>query len=130
LHGCKFFPQYSLLTTLLKSNFTDHRTEQHFEALASVVGTDKRTVRGIDYLASVQGFPAGGDANGSKLMAQLVSQAKSQCLNSKVVVSGSSQGGQLVHNAANLLNASTAAVASSGMTVSVVSYFHSDGTLG
>jgi hypothetical protein len=114
---CKFLPQYSLLTTPLKSNFTDHRTEQHFEALASVVGTDKRTVRGIDYLASVQGFPAGGDANGSKLMAQLVSQAKSQ-------------GGQLVHNAANLLNASTAAVASSGMTVSVVSYFHSDGTLG
>jgi cutinase len=63
-----------------------------FAALANVVGTDNIAVQGVDYPASVQGFLAGGDANGSTLMAQLVSQATSQCPNSKVVVSGYSQG--------------------------------------
>jgi predicted esterase len=62
----------------------------------------------------VQGFLAGGDANGSKLMAQLVGQAQTKCPNTKVVISGYSQGGQLVHNAAKILNATTAAVVSSG----------------
>jgi predicted esterase len=62
----------------------------------------------------VQGFLAGGDANGSKLMAQLVGQAQTKCPNTKVVISGYSQGGQLVHNAAKILNATTAAAVSSG----------------
>jgi cutinase len=48
-------------------------------------------------------------------MAQLVGQAQAQCPNTKVVVSGYSQGGQLVHNAAKMLNATTAAAVSSGM---------------
>jgi hypothetical protein len=73
-------------------------------------------VVGTDNLA-VQGFLAGGDANGSTLMAQLVSQATSQCPKSKVVVSGYSQGGQLVHNAAKMLKASTSAAVSSGMAL-------------
>jgi predicted esterase len=62
----------------------------------------------------VQGFLAGGDANGSKLMAQLVGQAQTKCPNTKVVISGYSQGGQLVHNSAKMLNATTAAAVSSG----------------
>lgn len=94
-----------------------------FAALANVVGTNNLAVQGVDYPASVQGFLAGGDANSSStLMAQLVSQATSQCPNSKVVVSGYSQGGQLVHNVAKVLNASTAAAVSSGMTLSSSSY--------
>jgi predicted esterase len=62
----------------------------------------------------VQGFLAGGDANGSKLMAQLIGQAQTKCPNTKVVISGYSQGGQLVHNAAKMLNATTATAVSSG----------------
>jgi len=85
-----------------------------FAALATVVGTDNLAVQGVTYPASVQGFLAGGDANGSKLMAQLVGQAQTKCPNTKVVISGYSQGGQLVHNAAKMLNATTAAVVSSG----------------
>jgi len=88
-----------------------------FAALASVVGTNNLAVQGVTYPASVQGFLAGGDANGSQLMAQLVGQAQTQCPNTKVVVSGYSQGGQLVHNAAKMLNATTAAAVSSGMNL-------------
>lgn len=36
-------------------------------------------------------------------MAQLVSQAMTQCPDTKLVMSGYSQGGQLVHNAAAML---------------------------
>jgi cutinase len=85
-----------------------------FAALATVGGTDNLAVQGVTYPASVQGFLAGGDTNGSKLMAQLVGQAQTNCPNTKVVISGYSQGGQLVHNAAKMLNASTAASVSSG----------------
>jgi cutinase len=77
----------------------------------------------------VQGFLAGGDANGSKLMAQLVGQAATQCPNAKVVVSGYSQGGQLVHNAAKMLNATTAATVSSGMKPLPLALFSSSGVL-
>jgi predicted esterase len=94
-----------------------------------VVGTDNLAVQGVDYPASVQGFLAGGDANGSTLIAQLISQATSQCPNSKVVVSGYSQGGQLVHNAAKMLNASAAVAVSSGMILSHLSYIILKGAL-
>lgn len=42
------------------------------------------------------------------IRAQLAQQALSQCPNTKVILSGYSQGGQLVHNAAKLLPAETA----------------------
>lgn len=42
------------------------------------------------------------------IRAQLAQQALSQCPHTKVVLSGYSQGGQLVHNAAKLLPAKTA----------------------
>jgi cutinase len=86
-----------------------------FAALAQVVGINNLAVQGVDYPADIPGFLAGGDANGSMTMAQLVGQAVTQCPTSKVVVSGYSQGGQLVHNAAKMLNGTTAAKVSSGM---------------
>jgi poly(3-hydroxyalkanoate) synthetase len=45
--------------------------------------------------------------------ADFVSQAITQCPHTKVVMSGYSQGGQLVHNAAKLLPASTMKAVSS-----------------
>ncbi|ETS82866.1 hypothetical protein PFICI_04742 [Pestalotiopsis fici W106-1] len=65
-------------------------------------------VQGVDdYVADVEGFLQGGDTKGSQRMADLITQAQTQCPSSKVIMSGYSQGGQLVHNAAKLLPQST-----------------------
>ncbi|KAF4853392.1 Cutinase [Colletotrichum siamense] len=75
-----------------------------FNALAGIIGASNLAVQGVNYSASVLGFLSGGDAAGSTTMANLVSQAASQCPNTKIVMSGYSQGGQLVHNAASKLS--------------------------
>lgn len=76
-----------------------------FQALAQQVGAENLAVQGVDYAADIPGFLAGGDAAGSQLMAQLTQQTVEQCPQSKVVMSGYSQGCQLVHNAAEMLPA-------------------------
>ncbi|KAK8105595.1 Cutinase [Apiospora kogelbergensis] len=77
-------------------------------------GGQTLAVQGVDrYDASVTAYLQGGDASGSQQMADLVSKAMKQCPSSKIVMSGYSQGGQLVHNAARLLPASTMAAVSS-----------------
>ncbi|KAI0136835.1 cutinase [Xylariales sp. AK1849] len=78
-----------------------------FQALSSKVGGDL-AVQGVDYPADIPGFLAGGDAAGSMKMAQLVQQAMASCPATAVIMAGYSQGGQLVHNAAQMLPAATA----------------------
>ncbi|KAB5583347.1 cutinase [Coniochaeta sp. 2T2.1] len=80
-----------------------------FRALASRVGDGNLAVQGVEYPANVAGFVAGGDRAGSQTMASLVQQAMTQCPGTKVIMSGYSQGGQLVHNAAAQLPASVTA---------------------
>lgn len=60
----------------------------YFDALSKIVGVDNLAVQGVDYPADIPGFLAGGDANGSKAMAQLVRQAMTACPNTKINVSG------------------------------------------
>jgi hypothetical protein len=86
-----------------------------FRALSTTLGSSNLAVQGISYPASVAGFLAGGDAAGSRLMAQLVAQVQTQCPTTKLVMSGYSQGGQLVHKAAALLTAAQGKFVSSGM---------------
>ncbi|KAI8937486.1 hypothetical protein NX059_005204 [Plenodomus lindquistii] len=69
-----------------------------FKALRSSLGADRVTVQGVDYPASYGGnMNQGGD--GGKIMADLVATALSQCPDTKIIVSGYSQGGMVVHNA-------------------------------
>ena len=56
-------------------------------ALGAMMGGDL-AVQGIQYPADVPGFLAGGDAGGSKLMAQMVGQVRAQCPNTKLVMAG------------------------------------------
>ncbi|OJD33109.1 uncharacterized protein BKCO1_3300095 [Diplodia corticola] len=84
-------------------------------ALQNKVDAGNVDFQGVDYPADVAGFLAGGDAGGSKLMAQMVTQAVASCPNSDVVMAGYSQGGQLVHNAAEQLDGSTASKVSSAV---------------
>ncbi|WYZ37051.1 hypothetical protein EsH8_II_000557 [Colletotrichum jinshuiense] len=76
-----------------------------FQSLAGMVGETNLAVQGVEYPADIPGFLAGGDANGSQEMATLTQQAITNCPNSAVIISGYSQGGQLVHNAAAMLPA-------------------------
>ncbi|KAH8677859.1 cutinase-domain-containing protein [Xylariales sp. PMI_506] len=76
-----------------------------FQALATQTNNDL-AVQGVDYPADIPGFLEGGDPTGSTTMATLVQQAVTQCPSSAVIMSGYSQGGQLVHNAAKQLPAS------------------------
>ncbi|RGP78906.1 cutinase [Fusarium longipes] len=79
-----------------------------FNNLASRIGLNNLAVQGVTYPANVAGFLAGGDAAGSRTMATLISRAASQCPSTKIIISGYSQGAQLVHNAAGMLSASVA----------------------
>ncbi|KAB8302332.1 hypothetical protein EYC80_005764 [Monilinia laxa] len=79
------------------------------KALSSAVGAGNVAMQGVPYPADIPGFLAGGDANGSKMMASMVKSAVTNCPDSKVVMVGYSQGGQLVHNAAKMLPADTMA---------------------
>jgi cutinase len=59
-----------------------------FAAVADAIGAENLAVQGVEYPADIPGFLAGGDAAGSRTMAQLVSQAQTQCPDTKVVMSG------------------------------------------
>ena len=56
-------------------------------------------VQGIPYPASIPGFLAGGSPLGSTVMAELANKTASACPDTKIVMSGYSQGAQVVHNA-------------------------------
>ncbi|KAM0797187.1 cutinase-domain-containing protein [Usnea florida] len=73
-------------------------------ALVSMLGKGQVAVQGVNnYPADVQDFLAGGSATGSQDMAALIAQAMTQCPQTKLCVSGYSQGAQVAHNAANLI---------------------------
>jgi len=80
-----------------------------FEALESLVGTSALTIQGVnDYAASIEGYLEGGDPVGSAEMAAQIEQAYADCPDTKLTISGYSQGSQLVHNAAKLIPADVA----------------------
>jgi len=81
-----------------------------FDALRASVGTSALTIQGVnDYSASIDGYLEGGDPVGSAEMAVQIEAAYKACPKTQLVVSGYSQGGQLVHNAIGLLPATVAA---------------------
>ncbi|KAF2820428.1 cutinase-domain-containing protein [Ophiobolus disseminans] len=81
-----------------------------FNAVASRLGgTSRLAIQGVTYPASIGGFLAGGDAAGATTMFNLINQAASRCPSTKIVVSGYSQGAQLVHTATQRLTAANAA---------------------
>jgi len=88
-----------------------------FNALASVLGGASRlAIQGVNYPADVLGFLAGGNAAGATTMFNLINTAASKCPSTKIVVSGYSQGAQLVHTATQRLSTAQAARVSAVVT--------------
>lgn len=73
-------------------------------ALQSALGTRTLEFFGIPYPASLAGFFAGGDQGGATTMADDVTAKASACPNTKIVISGYSQGAQVTHIAAGKLS--------------------------
>jgi len=87
-----------------------------FNALASRLGgTSRIAIQGVNYPANVAGFLAGGDAAGATTMFNLINSVAARCPSTKIVVSGYSQGAQLVHTATQRLSAASAARVNAGM---------------
>ncbi|CAD6441405.1 271631ca-8155-4618-879a-dd8ae6293e82 [Sclerotinia trifoliorum] len=80
-----------------------------FTDLRAALTTAKVTVQGVDYAANVLGYLEGGDPTGSTTMANLTNTAAAKCPSAKLVLSGYSQGAQLLHNAASTLSAAVTA---------------------
>jgi cutinase len=68
----------------------------------------------VNYSASVIGFLSGGDAAGATTLFNLIGQTATRCPSTKIVVSGYSQGAQLVHTATQRLSAANAARVNAG----------------
>ena len=68
-----------------------------FNALDVVLGADNVGVQGVDYPADILGYLEGGDPGGAATAASLLNQAASQCPDTQIVLSGYSQGAQVVH---------------------------------
>ncbi|KAJ2984047.1 hypothetical protein NQ176_g241 [Zarea fungicola] len=73
-----------------------------FQAVSGAIGSKSLHVQGDAYPASVDGYLK-ADTGAGQTMAQIVRQTRSSCPKTKIVLSGYSQAGMTVHNAANAL---------------------------
>jgi hypothetical protein len=72
--GCKAMTVIFARGTTEQGNVGTLSGPPFFDALSKVIGVKNLAVQGVVYPADIPGFLAGGDANGSKNMAQLVQQ--------------------------------------------------------
>ncbi|KAM3076828.1 hypothetical protein ACMFMG_003704 [Clarireedia jacksonii] len=79
-----------------------------FTALAAYMnGTGDLMIQGVDYDASIDGFLDGGDNKGAATMATLINSTLLTCPSTHLLLSGYSQGAQLVHKATSSLPTTT-----------------------
>ncbi|KAL8808786.1 MAG: hypothetical protein Q9200_004017 [Gallowayella weberi] len=81
-----------------------------YTALKNKLGADKIAYQGVPYPASAAGNTNGG-GNGGALMVSLAQQAIQQCPSTKIILSGYSQGGSVVHKAGSQLGTTPIAAA-------------------
>ncbi|TLD15533.1 uncharacterized protein PgNI_02535 [Pyricularia grisea] len=87
-------------------------------ALKTRLGAARVAVQGVSYSASLLGNlnPGGAPASEATSFRTLIGQVASQCPNARIVVSGYSQGGALVHRAVEGTTAAVSARIAAGVT--------------
>ncbi|KAI9703549.1 MAG: hypothetical protein M1820_005853 [Bogoriella megaspora] len=73
-------------------------------ALQVTLGSGKLTFEGVPYAATIAGFEAGGDPAGAAEAVLLANNAIRSCPSTQVVLSGYSQGAQVIRKSAPLLS--------------------------
>ncbi|KAH7403003.1 cutinase [Cadophora sp. MPI-SDFR-AT-0126] len=86
-----------------------------FDALASLLGASNVAVQGVNYPASYEEAGSGGSKEGTANLVTFAQWASYKCPNTQIVLSGYSQGAQLIH----LAGPSLASVASKIIAVVV-----------
>lgn len=94
--------------TVEPGNVGDLAGPQFFNALDILYGDSKVAVQGVDYPATIAGYLGGGDVGGAATLAALTNQAASQCPQTQIILSGYSQGAQLVHLGVEQISAQVA----------------------
>ncbi|KAI6247874.1 hypothetical protein HI914_04086 [Erysiphe necator] len=78
-----------------------------FSQIRLSMGSQNIAIQGVDYKADIFGYLKGGDPEGSKRYYNLTEEAATKCPDTKIVLTGYSQGAQLAHNAARWLSVNT-----------------------
>ncbi|KAI0521704.1 carbohydrate esterase family 5 protein [Xylaria bambusicola] len=91
---------------------------QTIDALKAALGSGRVAAQGIEYPASLLDNirPQGCDPADAEDFKDLITKAATDCPNSKLVLSGYSQGAALVHAAAKMLSASVASKVAAAVT--------------
>ncbi|KAI4128951.1 MAG: hypothetical protein LQ347_003970 [Umbilicaria vellea] len=94
--------------TVEPGNVGDLAGPQFFNALDILYGDSNVAVQGVNYPATIGGYLGGGDVGGAATLAALTNQAASQCPHTQIILSGYSQGAQLVHLGVKQISAQVA----------------------
>lgn len=94
--------------TVEPGNVGDLAGPQFFNALDILYGDSNVAVQGVNYPATIGGYLRGGDVGGAATLAALTNQAASECPHSQIILSGYSQGAQLVHLGVKQISAQVA----------------------
>lgn len=94
--------------TVEPGNVGDLAGPQLFNALDILYGDSNVAVQGVNYPATIAGYLGGGDVGGAATLAALTNQAASQCPQTQIILSGYSQGAQLVHLGVEQISAQVA----------------------
>lgn len=94
--------------TVEPGNVGDLAGPPFFNALDILYGDSNVAVQGVDYPATIAGYLGGGDAGGAATLAALTDQAASQCPDTQIILSGYSQGAQVVHLGVEQISAQVA----------------------